>query len=171
MASRSRSTRWTSTSRTCRGDERRCGIPARRCRRREPARLIRPLPQGPVTGLLFSPAPALESADRPQYRETTDCHEEPNGLAYAVVLFCHLGIGVRPQQHHGDERRRQRRDTQEPAPALGICVGFTLMLLLVGLGFGQLFTRFPNSTCSSNCAGTHLLYLAWFHRPPDGRDG
>ena len=45
---------------------------------------------------------------------------------------------------------------------MGICVGFTLMLLLVGLGFGQLFTLFPSLHFVIKCAGTlYLLYLAW----------
>lgn len=44
----------------------------------------------------------------------------------------------------------------------GICVGFTLMLLLVGLGFGQLFTLFPDLHLIIKCVGTlYLLYLAW----------
>ncbi|MGY6037840.1 LysE family translocator [Aeromonas sp. AE23HZ002T15] len=44
----------------------------------------------------------------------------------------------------------------------GICVGFTLMLLLVGLGFGQLFTLFPSLHLVIKCVGTlYLLYLAW----------
>ncbi|BBT67406.1 LysE family translocator [Aeromonas caviae] len=53
---------------------------------------------------------------------------------------------------------------------MGICVGFTLMLLLVGLGFGQLFTRFPELHLFIKCAGTlYLLYLAWLiARPTDG---
>ncbi|MGN5028773.1 LysE family translocator [Aeromonas rivipollensis] len=45
---------------------------------------------------------------------------------------------------------------------MGICVGFTLMLLLVGLGFGQLFTLFPSLHFVIKCVGTlYLLYLAW----------
>ena len=45
---------------------------------------------------------------------------------------------------------------------MGICVGFTLMLLLVGLGFGQLFTLFPSLHRVIKCVGTlYLLYLAW----------
>jgi threonine/homoserine/homoserine lactone efflux protein len=43
----------------------------------------------------------------------------------------------------------------------GICVGFTLMLLLVGLGFGQLFEWFPGLHFIIKCIGTlYLLYLA-----------
>jgi threonine/homoserine/homoserine lactone efflux protein len=44
----------------------------------------------------------------------------------------------------------------------GICVGFALMLLLVGLGFGQLFELFPVLHLIIKCLGTtYLLYLAW----------
>lgn len=43
----------------------------------------------------------------------------------------------------------------------GICVGFTVMLL-VGLGFGQLFDLFPMLHLLIKCIGTaYLLYLAW----------
>lgn len=45
---------------------------------------------------------------------------------------------------------------------IGICVGFTAMLLLVGLGFGQLFTLFPQLSLIIKVIGTaYLLYLAW----------
>ncbi|KLN66860.1 LysE family translocator [Vibrio sp. VPAP30] len=45
---------------------------------------------------------------------------------------------------------------------LGICVGFTVMLLLVGLGFGQLFSLFPQLDLVIKTLGTtYLLYLAW----------
>ena len=45
---------------------------------------------------------------------------------------------------------------------LGICVGFTFMLLLVGLGFGQLFYVFPQLDLVIKTLGTaYLLYLAW----------
>lgn len=44
----------------------------------------------------------------------------------------------------------------------GICVGFTIMLLLVGIGFAQLFEMFPNLHFIIKCVGTfYLLYLAW----------
>ncbi|WP_105901767.1 LysE family translocator [Vibrio gangliei] len=44
----------------------------------------------------------------------------------------------------------------------GICVGFTLMLLLVGLGFSQLFELFPNLHFIIKCVGVlYLLYLAY----------
>jgi len=45
---------------------------------------------------------------------------------------------------------------------IGICVGFSLMLLLVGLGFGQLFELIPSLHLIIKCIGTlYLLYLAW----------
>lgn len=44
----------------------------------------------------------------------------------------------------------------------GICVGFTIMLLLVGLGFGHLFNLFPHLSLLIKITGiTYLLYLAW----------
>ncbi len=44
----------------------------------------------------------------------------------------------------------------------GICVGFTVMLLLVGLGFSQLFEEFPNLHFIIKCVGVfYLLYLAY----------
>ncbi|ACA85688.1 LysE family translocator [Shewanella woodyi] len=44
----------------------------------------------------------------------------------------------------------------------GICVGFTVMLLLVGFGFAQLFELFPQLHFIIRCIGTlYLLYLAW----------
>ncbi|KGY14182.1 amino acid transporter LysE [Vibrio tubiashii] len=44
----------------------------------------------------------------------------------------------------------------------GICVGFTIMLLLVGLGFGQFFVIFPQLDVVIKTLGTlYLLYLAW----------
>jgi threonine/homoserine/homoserine lactone efflux protein len=44
----------------------------------------------------------------------------------------------------------------------GICVGFTVMLLLVGLGFGQLFMLFPQLDLTIKMVGAaYLLYLAW----------
>ncbi|WP_413282760.1 LysE family translocator [Vibrio sp. MA40-2] len=43
----------------------------------------------------------------------------------------------------------------------GICVGFTIMLLLVGLGFGHLFNVFPKLNLLIKITGTaYLLYLA-----------
>lgn len=44
----------------------------------------------------------------------------------------------------------------------GICVGFTVMLLLVGFGFSQLFELFPSLHFLIKCAGVaYLLYLAY----------
>ncbi|MCG7548114.1 LysE family translocator [Pseudoalteromonas sp. Of7M-16] len=44
----------------------------------------------------------------------------------------------------------------------GICVGFSVMLLVVGLGFGQVFNWFPDLHLVIKCAGiAYLLYLAW----------
>lgn len=44
----------------------------------------------------------------------------------------------------------------------GICVGFAVMLMLVGLGFSQLFDIFPNLHFIIKCAGVlYLLYLAY----------
>ena len=100
---------------------------------------------GPVTGPVFLPAPALWKAQIAPIWEDNGLSARGNPMdsLYAVVLFAISASVIPAQQHHGDERRRQHRDTQEPALLMGICVGFTLMLLLVGLGFGQLFTRFP----------------------------
>ncbi len=45
---------------------------------------------------------------------------------------------------------------------VGICIGFTVMLLLVGVGFSQLFEYFPNLHLIINCVGvSYLLYLAY----------
>tara|TARA_Y100001956_G_scaffold22734_1_gene22378 strand:+ start:1533 stop:2153 length:621 start_codon:yes stop_codon:yes gene_type:complete len=44
----------------------------------------------------------------------------------------------------------------------GICVGFSIMLLLVGLGFSQLFELFPSLHFVIKCVGVvYLLYLAF----------
>jgi threonine/homoserine/homoserine lactone efflux protein len=44
----------------------------------------------------------------------------------------------------------------------GICVGFALMLLLVGFGFAQLFELFPSLHFIIKCVGVvYLLYLAF----------
>ncbi|MEQ2354280.1 LysE family translocator [Pseudoalteromonas piscicida] len=44
----------------------------------------------------------------------------------------------------------------------GICVGFSIMLLLVGLGFAQLFELFPSLHFILKCIGViYLLYLAY----------
>lgn len=44
----------------------------------------------------------------------------------------------------------------------GICVGFALMLVLVGLGFSKLFDIFPSLHFIIKCVGVlYLLYLAY----------
>ncbi|GGB20030.1 LysE family translocator [Agarivorans gilvus] len=44
----------------------------------------------------------------------------------------------------------------------GICVGFAVMLLLVGFGFSQLFELFPQLHLIIKCTGVlYLLYLAY----------
>ncbi|AAZ25007.1 MULTISPECIES: LysE family translocator [Colwellia] len=45
---------------------------------------------------------------------------------------------------------------------LGICVGFAVMLLLVGIGFGQIFEKIPTLHIFIKFIGTlYLLYLAF----------
>ncbi len=45
---------------------------------------------------------------------------------------------------------------------LGICLGFPLMVLLVGLGFGVIFDRYPHLHQLIKIAGTvYLIWLAW----------
>jgi threonine/homoserine/homoserine lactone efflux protein len=45
---------------------------------------------------------------------------------------------------------------------LGICIGFSVMLVVVSMGFGQLFTLFPPLHLIIKILGiTYLLYLAW----------
>lgn len=44
----------------------------------------------------------------------------------------------------------------------GVCVGFTIMLLLVGVGFGQVFHFFPQLELIIKVFGSaYLLYLSW----------
>ncbi|MCJ8318369.1 MAG: LysE family translocator [Colwellia sp.] len=44
----------------------------------------------------------------------------------------------------------------------GICIGFAIMLLLVGIGFGQIFEQFPVLHLLIKIVGTlYLLYLAY----------
>lgn len=52
---------------------------------------------------------------------------------------------------------------QKSLPLLaGICVGFTIMLLLVGFGFGYIFTLFPQFSLIIKIVGTiYLVYLAY----------
>jgi threonine/homoserine/homoserine lactone efflux protein len=45
---------------------------------------------------------------------------------------------------------------------IGICLGFPLMVLLVGLGFGAVFSQFPALHSLIKWLGiVYLLYLAW----------
>ncbi len=45
---------------------------------------------------------------------------------------------------------------------LGICIGFPVMLALIGLGFGTLFQLYPALHEAIRIIGiTYLLYLAW----------
>ncbi|HAW92137.1 MULTISPECIES: LysE family translocator [unclassified Arsukibacterium] len=45
---------------------------------------------------------------------------------------------------------------------LGICFGFPLMVLLVGLGFGVIFDRYPHLHQLIKIVGTlYLIWLAW----------
>jgi threonine/homoserine/homoserine lactone efflux protein len=45
---------------------------------------------------------------------------------------------------------------------LGICLGFPLMVMLVGLGFGVIFERYPHLHQLIKAAGiAYLLWLAW----------
>lgn len=45
---------------------------------------------------------------------------------------------------------------------LGICLGFPVMVLLVGFGFGVVFEKFPNLHQLIKVAGVaYLLWLAW----------
>ncbi|MCF2857105.1 LysE family translocator [Pseudoalteromonas sp. SMS1] len=45
---------------------------------------------------------------------------------------------------------------------VGICAGFSVMLLVIGFGFGQVFTVYPNLHLIIKCVGVaYLLYLAW----------
>lgn len=82
---------------------------------------------------------------------------------YAVVLFA-ISASVTPGPNNIMVMSAGANfGVRKSLPLLmGICVGFTLMLLLVGLGFGQLFTLFPGLHLFIKCAGTlYLLYLAW----------
>ena len=82
---------------------------------------------------------------------------------YAVVLFA-ISASVTPGPNNIMVMSAGANfGIRKSLPLLmGICVGFTLMLLLVGLGFGQLFTLFPGLHFAIKCIGTlYLLYLAW----------
>lgn len=82
---------------------------------------------------------------------------------YAVVLFA-ISSSVTPGPNNIMVMSAGANfGVRRSLPLLaGICVGFTIMLLLVGLGFGQLFTLFPDLHLIIKCVGTlYLLYLAW----------
>jgi len=54
---------------------------------------------------------------------------------------------------------------------MGICVGFSLMLLLVGIGFGQVFEQIPTLHIYIKFFGTlYLLYLAFLIATADEID-
>ncbi|MGU5819113.1 LysE family translocator [Aeromonas caviae] len=82
---------------------------------------------------------------------------------YAVVLFA-ISASVTPGPNNIMVMSAGANfGVRRSLPLLmGICVGFTLMLLLVGLGFGRLFILFPELHFFIKYAGTlYLLYLAW----------
>ncbi|WP_337841985.1 LysE family translocator [Rheinheimera sp.] len=67
----------------------------------------------------------------------------PNNI---MILSSGLNYGVRASLPH----------------LFGICLGFPLMVLLVGLGFGLVFERWPALHYWIKLAGVlYLLYLAW----------
>lgn len=74
---------------------------------------------------------------------TTSVTPGPNNI---LVMTSGLNFGVR-----------------KSLPLLtGICVGFTLMLLLVGLGFGHIFNLYPHLSLLIKITGTvYLVYLAY----------
>lgn len=89
---------------------------------------------------------------------------------YAVVLFA-ISASVTPGPNNIMVMSAGANfGVRRSLPLLmGICVGFTLMLLLVRLGFGQLFTLFPDLHLIIKCAGTlYLLYLAWLIARSEG---
>ncbi|MEB6608005.1 LysE family translocator [Aeromonas sanarellii] len=89
---------------------------------------------------------------------------------YAVVLFA-ISASVTPGPNNIMVMSAGANfGVRRSLPLLmGICVGFTLMLLLVGLGFGRLFTLFPDLHLIIKCAGTlYLLYLAWLIARSEG---
>ncbi|USV56520.1 LysE family translocator [Aeromonas encheleia] len=82
---------------------------------------------------------------------------------YAVVLFA-ISASVTPGPNNIMVMSAGANfGIRRSLPLLaGICIGFTLMLLLVGLGFGQLFSLFPGLHLIIKWVGTlYLLYLAW----------
>ena len=74
---------------------------------------------------------------------------------YAVVLFA-ISASVTPGPNNIMVMSAGANfGIRKSLPLLmGICIGFTLMLLLVGLGFGQLFTLFPGLHFTIKCIGT-----------------
>lgn len=74
---------------------------------------------------------------------TTSVTPGPNNI---LVMTSGLNFGVR-----------------KSLPLLtGICVGFTIMLIVVGLGFGYVFSQFPHFSLIVKIAGTfYLVYLAY----------
>jgi len=74
---------------------------------------------------------------------TTSVTPGPNNI---LVMTSGLNFGVR-----------------KSLPLLtGICIGFTVMLLLVGLGFSHIFNLFPHLSLLIKITGTaYLVYLAY----------
>ncbi|MCH1919015.1 LysE family translocator [Shewanella sp. A3A] len=82
---------------------------------------------------------------------------------YAVVLFA-ISSSVTPGPNNIMVMSSGLNfGVRKSLPLLaGICVGFTVMLLLVGLGFAQLFVTFPSLHLIIKCVGVfYLLYLAY----------
>ncbi|WP_087022976.1 LysE family translocator [Thaumasiovibrio subtropicus] len=51
----------------------------------------------------------------------------------------------------------------------GICIGFSFMLFLMGIGLGQVFVMFPNLQLGLKVLGTsYLLYLSWLIASAEG---
>ena len=67
----------------------------------------------------------------------------PNNI---MLMASGLNFGVRASMPH----------------LLGICVGFPVMVILIGLGLGFIFARYPACHLLLKIAGvTYLFYLAW----------
>lgn len=67
----------------------------------------------------------------------------PNNI---MLMASGLNFGVRASMPH----------------LLGICVGFPVMMILIGLGLGFIFERYPACHLLIKIAGvTYLFYLAW----------
>jgi threonine/homoserine/homoserine lactone efflux protein len=55
---------------------------------------------------------------------------------------------------------------------LGITIGFPLMVIAVGLGLGEMFTRYPQLHLALKYIGAaYLIYLAWRIAQASGPDG